>query len=126
MRKIKVSQGDIVGIAVQQSDLPMVQFLLNGEPLPSLSVNRFRGAVYPSIYLPENDGLVVSMVVSSLKSVKDLKPAFVSSNNCDICTLVSSRKAILSNYHHMQGLARSLSHEAYFKLKVTGKNILFL
>jgi hypothetical protein len=62
MRSIKVKDGDVVGIAVQQSDLPMVQFLLNGEPLHDLAVNRFRGAVYPAIYLPENDGLTVRFV----------------------------------------------------------------
>lgn len=62
MRSIKVKNGDVIGIAVQQSDLPMVQFLLNGEPLHDLAVNRFRGAVYPAIYLPENDGLSVRFV----------------------------------------------------------------
>ncbi|KAL7558205.1 hypothetical protein ACA910_016088 [Epithemia clementina (nom. ined.)] len=62
MRPIPVSNGNVVGIAVQQSDLPMVQFLLNGEPLHSLSVNRFRGGVYPSVYLPENEGLRLKLV----------------------------------------------------------------
>lgn len=61
MRKLKVSKGDVVGIAVQQSDLPMVQFIVNGEPQPEL-VNRFRGTVYPAVYLPENDGLEVKLV----------------------------------------------------------------
>ena len=61
MRKVKVSDGDVVGIAVQQSDLPMVQFMLNGEPLNELAVNRFRGTVYPAVCLPENDGLRVTM-----------------------------------------------------------------
>mmetsp|Transcript_26126 Transcript_26126/g.72025 ORF Transcript_26126/g.72025 Transcript_26126/m.72025 type:complete len:210 (-) Transcript_26126:688-1317(-) len=62
MRPVPVSNGDVVGIAVQQSDLPMVQFLLNGEPLHSLSVNRFRGNVYPAVYLPENEGLTAKVV----------------------------------------------------------------
>jgi hypothetical protein len=62
MRKIKVSNGDTIGIAVQQSDLPMIQFLLNGEPLNEQAVNRFRGTVYPSVFLPENDGLSVQLV----------------------------------------------------------------
>eukprot|EP00568_Trieres_chinensis_P007448 CAMPEP_0183291780 /NCGR_PEP_ID=MMETSP0160_2-20130417/1074_1 /TAXON_ID=2839 ORGANISM="Odontella Sinensis, Strain Grunow 1884" /NCGR_SAMPLE_ID=MMETSP0160_2 /ASSEMBLY_ACC=CAM_ASM_000250 /LENGTH=200 /DNA_ID=CAMNT_0025452625 /DNA_START=138 /DNA_END=740 /DNA_ORIENTATION=+ len=53
MRSILVEDGDTVGVAVQQSDLPMVQFLLNGEPLHDLAINRFRGAVYPSIYIRE-------------------------------------------------------------------------
>lgn len=62
MRKITVSNEDTVGIAVQQSDLPMVQFVLNGEPLHDLAVNRFRGTVYPAIFLPENEGASVRLV----------------------------------------------------------------
>ena len=62
MRAIPVKSGDVVGVAVQQSDLPMVQFLLNGEPLHSLTVNRFRGSVYPSVFLPENEGLRLRLV----------------------------------------------------------------
>jgi len=48
-----LQDGDTVGVAVQQSDLPMVQFLLNGEPLHELAINRFRGTVYPSVYLQD-------------------------------------------------------------------------
>lgn len=62
MSKIKVSNGDIVGVCVQQSDLPMVQLFLNGEPLSDRSVNRFRGTVYPSVFLPENEGLSLRIV----------------------------------------------------------------
>jgi hypothetical protein len=54
MRKIEVQNGDVVGVAVQQSDLPMIQFYLNGEPLHDRAVNRFRGSVYPAICLPES------------------------------------------------------------------------
>lgn len=43
---------DVIGVAVQQSDLPMIQFLLNGEPLPECTINRFRGTVYPAVYIP--------------------------------------------------------------------------
>mmetsp|Transcript_33988 Transcript_33988/g.71503 ORF Transcript_33988/g.71503 Transcript_33988/m.71503 type:complete len:233 (-) Transcript_33988:2802-3500(-) len=39
--------GDVIGVAVQQSDLPMIQMLLNGEPLMECTINRFRGTVYP-------------------------------------------------------------------------------
>ena len=73
MKPIPVSNGDVVGVAMQQSDLPMVQFLLNGEPLHSLAVNRFRGNVYPSIYLPENEGLTVKMVFAE-KDFQQLSP----------------------------------------------------
>jgi hypothetical protein len=68
MRKIRVKSGDVIGIAVQQSDLPMVQFLKNGEPLHDLAINRFRGAsVHPSLYLfgehrGSEEGLVVRLV----------------------------------------------------------------
>ena len=62
MRKIPVKHGAVVGVAVQQSDLPMIQFLLDGEPLHTLAINRFRGNVYPSVYLPENEGLTAKLV----------------------------------------------------------------
>lgn len=53
MRSIPdLKNGDVVGVAVQQSDLPMIQFLVNGEPMHHLAINRFRGTVYPSIWLP--------------------------------------------------------------------------
>lgn len=60
MKAIPVLSGDTVGVAVQQSDLPMVQFLLNGEPVHDIAINRFRGTVYPSIFLRE--GLTVTAV----------------------------------------------------------------
>ncbi|KAK1743646.1 SPRY domain-containing protein [Skeletonema marinoi] len=44
MRPIaNLRHNDVIGVAVQQSDLPMIQFLLNGEPLPECTINRFRG-----------------------------------------------------------------------------------
>lgn len=53
MRSIpNLRHGDVIGIAVQQSDLPMIQMLLNGEPLMECSINRFRGMVFPSVYIP--------------------------------------------------------------------------
>ena len=42
-------EGDVVGVAEQQSDLPMVQFLVNGEPMHHKAINRFRGMYhYPT------------------------------------------------------------------------------
>jgi len=35
-----LQNGDVIGIAIQQSDLPMVQFFHNGEPLYDIAVNR--------------------------------------------------------------------------------------
>ena len=56
MRKIEgLHPNDVIGVAVQQSDLPMIQFLLNGELLHELAINRFRGTVYPSIYIPTSN-----------------------------------------------------------------------
>jgi hypothetical protein len=54
MRKVEVGNGDVVGVAVQQSDLPMIQFYVNGEPLYDRAVNRFRGSVYPAVCLPQS------------------------------------------------------------------------
>ncbi len=52
MREIpKLCYGDTVAVAVQQSDLPMIQFLHNGEWVPNLAIHRFRGSVYPSIFI---------------------------------------------------------------------------
>ena len=48
--------GDVIGVAVQQSDLPMIQILLNGEPLSECTINRFRGLVYPAIFIPPGAG----------------------------------------------------------------------
>ena len=52
MRAIpQLRNGDVVGVAVQQSDLPMIQFIHNGELKHELAINRFRGSVFPSIFL---------------------------------------------------------------------------
>lgn len=56
MKRLVVKANDVVGIAMQQSDLPMLQFTLNGQP--SDSISRFRGNVYPAVYLPDNNGSV--------------------------------------------------------------------
>jgi hypothetical protein len=54
MRAISnIQDGDTIGVACQQSDLPMVQFLLNGEPLHEIAISRFRGMVFPSVYVRE-------------------------------------------------------------------------
>ena len=51
----------VIGVAVQYSDLPMIQFFINGEYYES--INRFRGTVYPSIYLRGCDGVSARLVV---------------------------------------------------------------
>ena len=63
MQKITISENETVGVAVQQSDLPMIQFLLNGEPIHDLAINRFRGTVYPSIFLPHGEQVKARLVL---------------------------------------------------------------
>lgn len=74
MRFVKVKNDDTVGVAVQQSDLPMVQFLLNGETLYDLAINRFRGMVYPSVYLPGSDDEVKVQLVMNENDFRQLSP----------------------------------------------------
>ena len=62
MKKVEIHDDDTIGVAVQQSDLPMVQFLVNGEPMHELAINRFRGAMYPSIFLPAGENIKATLV----------------------------------------------------------------
>lgn len=48
-----LNDGDVVGVVVKQSEIPMIQLYLNGVIQEDLTVSRFRGTVYPSIFLPE-------------------------------------------------------------------------
>jgi len=48
-----LKDGDVVGVVVRQSEIPMIQLYLNGEAQDGLVVSRFRGTVYPSVFLPE-------------------------------------------------------------------------
>ena len=75
MRRVEIQDGDVVGVAVQQSDLPMVQFFLNGEPLHEQAVNRFRGTVYPAICLPDSaaETLKVALVLAE-EDFKHMSP----------------------------------------------------
>jgi hypothetical protein len=80
MSKIAVSNGDVIGVAVQQSDLPMIQLHLNGNLIPDSSINRFRGTVYPSVHLPEVQGLSLQFVFREV----DLKKSPPSSRFCPV------------------------------------------
>jgi hypothetical protein len=76
MRKVEVQDGDVVGVAMQQSDLPMVQFFHNGEPLHELAVNRFRGTVYPAICLPKSSSEMLEVTAVLLEDkFKQMSPA---------------------------------------------------
>eukprot|EP00968_Pinguiococcus_pyrenoidosus_P002601 scaffold145_cov261-Pinguiococcus_pyrenoidosus.AAC.29 len=44
-----LNESDVLGVHVQQSDLPMVQFYCNGQEIPNTAVNRFRGLMYPVV-----------------------------------------------------------------------------
>lgn len=73
MRAVEVTQDDVIGVAVQQSDLPMVQFLLNGEPLHDQAINRFRGLVFPAIYLPPDGDIQIELVMNE-SGFKEMSP----------------------------------------------------
>ena len=47
-----LKDGDVVGVLVQQSEIPMIQLYLNGEVLSGGQISKFRGTVFPSVYLP--------------------------------------------------------------------------
>ena len=68
---VGLRHGDTVGVAVQQSDLPMVQFLLNGEPLHDIAINRFRGSVFPAVYV---QGELSVTAVFDETSFKEMSP----------------------------------------------------
>ncbi len=44
--------GDVVGVMLQQSELPMVQLYLNGEIQSEGQVSKCRGTIFPSVFLP--------------------------------------------------------------------------
>lgn len=74
MRCVEVRDGDVVGIAMQQSDLPMLQLMLNGEILHLSSINRFKGIVYPSILLPaQSDDDSTKLSVDFVPSEEEFK-----------------------------------------------------
>ena len=43
------SDGDVIGIAFGQAELPNLRFYRNGEELPKAEVQRVRGAVHPAV-----------------------------------------------------------------------------
>ncbi|EJK65724.1 hypothetical protein THAOC_13392 [Thalassiosira oceanica] len=47
-----LKEGDVVGVAVQQSQVPMIRIFVNGEE-SSASVSKFRGSCFPAVYLPD-------------------------------------------------------------------------
>lgn len=47
-------EGDVIGVAFGQAELPNLSFFLNGELLEHGQVNRIRGEVFPAIYVSQN------------------------------------------------------------------------
>lgn len=64
MGSVSLNDGDVVGVVVQQSEIPMIQFYLNGEIVDQEGgkVARFRGTVYPSIYLPPGSAIFATFL----------------------------------------------------------------
>ena len=52
----------VIGVAVQCSDLPMMQFCVNGEF--AHAINRFRGTMHPSVCLRGCDGASARLIVA--------------------------------------------------------------
>ncbi|KAL7538422.1 hypothetical protein ACHAWF_006085 [Thalassiosira exigua] len=52
-----LNDGDVIGVAVRQSELPMIQLYVNGEMRVGGEVSRFRGTVFPSVYLPPGSSI---------------------------------------------------------------------
>jgi hypothetical protein len=48
-----------VGVSFAQSEMPMLQFFLNGERISGTQVDRVRGDVYPAVYV--SNGIVITM-----------------------------------------------------------------
>lgn len=46
---LELDDGDVLGVAVQQSDLPMLKFFRNGAEIPDSAVSRFRGTMFPAV-----------------------------------------------------------------------------
>lgn len=53
----------VVGIIIQQSDLPMIQFTKNGTILYDASITRFRGTVHPSFFIMPSSSSSTKMKV---------------------------------------------------------------
>lgn len=76
MRPLTTASGDTVGVAIDlRTEKPMVQLYLNGELMEEFLLKHFRGAVYPSIWLPpESNGTVVVTFVHNESHFRELSP----------------------------------------------------
>ena len=58
-----LNEGDVIGVAFSQSDLPNLAFTKNGKPRPTADVRKIGGMVYPVVSV--NDGATVKVVFES-------------------------------------------------------------
>ena len=67
--KHPLKQGDVVGLYWDQTALPMLSFTVNGEEIPSLSINRVRPAVdvYPAASVKGNGSMTFCFSGDSFK-----------------------------------------------------------
>lgn len=68
-KKKKIKEGDVIGVALDFTDLPMLFFSLGGAPLgqgDELSVMRIRGTVYPAFGVGGGAALSVTFAGGSL------------------------------------------------------------
>ena len=72
--KVNLSQGDVIGVAFGQNDLPNLRFTLNDAPLEHLSVNRIRGLVYPAAYV--DSGAEIELIFSGRDFAHEPPPTF--------------------------------------------------
>lgn len=64
MRTVISNPGDTIGVAIDLSSAtPFVKLLLNGELKEEFVLGRFRGSVFPSIWLPKPDGTAMATFV---------------------------------------------------------------
>lgn len=63
-----LNDGDIVGVVVQQSEIPMIQLYVNGEIQDRVS--RFRGTVFPALYLPQGSEMSATFLYREDQYVK--------------------------------------------------------
>ena len=55
----QLKKGDVIGVAVQLSDFPMISFHLNGSHLGGCDVQRFQGTVFPAVSVSSGAVLAV-------------------------------------------------------------------
>lgn len=72
-----LKDGDVVGVLVQQSEIPMIQLFLNGEVVQDGGqISKFRGTVFPSVYLPPGSASVTFLYATDQFVYGPARPGF--------------------------------------------------